>query len=219
MNEDNFSPFRIPREKMLEEQVIGRGIKDKNVIEAMRKVLRHEFIPKAFQHSAYEDIPVHIGYGQTISQPYTVALMSEAINVEKGMSVLEVGLGSGYQAAVLHEMGASVYSVEIIKELYFETKERFNRLGYATIRTSLSDGTLGWQQMAPFDRILVAAGGPNIPQSLVSQLKDGGIMIVPVGTEKREQELVRVTKQGETCFSKVLGKTTFVDLVGKEGWN
>ncbi len=218
MKEDNFSAYRIPRERMLEEQVIGRNITDTKVIHAMRKVMRHEFIPKALVHTAYEDIPVHIGYGQTISQPYTVALMSQSLELEKGMTVLEIGMGSGYQAAVLHEMGAYVFTVERIKELYFETKERFQNLGYSTIRTSLSDGTLGWQEMAPFDRILVAAGGPNIPQSLIEQLADGGIMIVPVGTEKREQELIKVVRQGDTYTSKVLCKTSFVDLVGKEGW-
>ncbi len=213
-----YAKNRVAREKMVREQIIAKGIQDQLVIDAMLKIPRHEFMPEALRHLAYEDKPVMIGAGQTISQPLVVAQMSEYLELKKGMTVLEVGTGSGYQAAILHAMGACVFTVERLKEHYFETKKRFERLGIFDIRTHLSDGTLGWTEYAPFDRIIVAAGGPTVPEALMSQLADNGILIIPVGEERREQELVRVRRQGEKFFYKVLRKVSFVDLVGKQGW-
>ncbi len=213
-----YSKYRIAREKMVREQIIAAGVKDSLVIDAMLRIPRHEFMPEALIHLAYEDKPVMIGAGQTISQPLVVAQMSEYLELKKGMTVLEVGTGSGYQAAILHAMGACVFTVERLKEHYFATKKRFERLGIYDIRYHLSDGTLGWPEYAPFDRILVAAGGPTVPEALMSQLADNGILIIPVGEEKREQELVRVRREGEKFFYKVLRKVSFVDLVGKQGW-
>ncbi len=210
--------YRIARRQMVEKQLMARGISDASVLQAMNKVQRHLFVDEALAHDAYSDRPMPIGYGQTISQPYTVALMTQCLEISKGMSVLEVGTGSGYQSAVLHALGAVVFTVERIPELYASTKQRFESLGMVNIRVSLSDGTMGWREMAPFDRILVAAGGPEIPQSLLEQLADGGIMILPVGEEKKAQNLVRVRREGEKFFTKVLGKTSFVDLIGKQGW-
>ncbi len=213
-----YTKYRIAREKMVREQIIAKGVKDPLVIEAMLRIPRHEFMPEALKHLAYEDKPVMIGAGQTISQPLVVAQMSEFLELKKGMTVLEVGTGSGYQAAVLHAMGACVFTVERLKDHYFETKKRFERLGIFDIRYNLSDGTLGWAEHAPYDRILVAAGGPTVPEALMQQLADNGILIIPVGEERREQELVRVRREGEKFFYKVLRKVSFVDLVGKQGW-
>ncbi len=210
--------YRIARERMLQEQLIKRGITDSLVLEAMAKVPRHEFVPEALVHSAYDDRPLPIGYGQTISQPYVVALMLQSLEAQKGMTVLEVGTGSGYQAALLHAMGLYVFSVERLQELYFSTKKLFERLKLNTIRISLSDGTMGWKEMSPFNRIIVAAGGPVIPDPLLEQLEDKGIMLVPVGGEKHSQELVRVSREGNQFFQTSLTNVAFVDLVGEKGW-
>ncbi len=209
--------YRIPRKRLIE-QLQAKGIKDQNVLKAIYTVPRHDFVPEYLAHLAYEDSALSIGFGQTISMPSVVATMSEALEAKKGMTVLEIGTGSGYQSAILYEMGLFVYTIERLKELYFPTKEHFERLGMKKVRTKLSDGTLGWPEMAPFDRIIVAAGGPNIPQSLINQLTDDGIMIIPVGSEKKQQELVRVRKENGKIFTKRLNKVSFVDLVGKEGW-
>ncbi len=208
--------LRIPRTRLVD-TLLRKGIIDKTVLNAIATVPRHEFVPQYLEHMAYADSALSIGYGQTISQPYIVALMSEALEATKDMTVLEVGTGSGYQTAILHEMGLFVYTVERLRDLYFPTKERLERLGVKNIRTLLSDGTIGWKEMAPFDRILVAAGGPTIPETLVEQLAQGGIMVLPVGKEKRIQELVRVRK-GKNITVESLGKVSFVDLIGKEGW-
>ncbi len=213
----NDTKFRIPRQRLIE-QLKTKGIKDTNVLSAILKVPRHDFVPEYLNHLAYEDSALSIGFGQTISMPSVVAYMSEALEAKPGMTVLEVGTGSGYQAAVLYEMGLFVYTVERLKELYFPTKEHFARLGMKKVRTKLTDGTLGWPEMAPFDRIIVAAGGPTIPQSLIDQLADDGIMLIPVGKEKRSQELIRVRKENGKVLTKRLSKVSFVDLVGKEGW-
>ncbi len=209
--------FRIPKKRLID-QLRARGIKDENVLNAMSQVPRHDFIPDYLSHLAYEDTALSIGFGQTISKPSVVAIMSEALEAKKGMTVLEIGTGSGYQTSVLYQMGLFIYTIERIKELYFPTKERFEKMGMKNIRTQLSDGTLGWKEGAPFDRILVAAGGPVIPESLLSQLADGGIMVLPVGDEKRTQDLIRVRREKDKFFSKKISKVSFVDLVGKEGW-
>ena len=210
-------PKRI-REKMVQNQIAARGISDQEVLRAMRAVPRHLFVDEALQSQAYEDHPLPIGYGQTISQPYIVALMSSALSVQPGMKVLEVGTGSGYQAAVMAEMGGDVFTVERIKPLYQRTRKLFSELGYHYIKTKLDDGSAGWLEESPFDRILVTAGGPDIPQPLVSQLTDPGILVIPVGDTKRSQTLVRLSLQDGEIKTRDLGRVAFVDLVGKYGW-
>lgn len=213
-----YKGLRRQRDRMVKEQLEDRGIKDTVVLTAMHEVCRHAFIPEALQARAYDDYPLPIGFGQTISRPYMVALMSSLLEPQPGLSVLEVGTGSGYQAAILATMGLNVFSVERVKELYFQTKELLHILGYRKVRIRLSDGTLGWEENAPFDRIIVTAGGPNIPSPLLSQLGDPGVMIIPVGQHPRSQQLVRVTKENSIITSTELGNVAFVDLVGNYGW-
>lgn len=211
--------YAYSRQRMVKEQLIARGINDENVLRAMATVPRHLFVNEALYSTAYEDRPLPIACGQTISQPYTVALMCQMLMAEKGMKVLEIGTGSGYQAAVLREMGLKVFSVERIRELYTSTKSFLTaKLGYYDMQLFLSDGTLGLELFAPYDRIIVAAGGPSIPEALKSQLAEGGIMLIPVGREKMTQNLIRVFKIGSTYREENLGTTTFVDLIGKQGW-
>ncbi|MDL2307900.1 protein-L-isoaspartate(D-aspartate) O-methyltransferase, partial [Desulfovibrio sp. OttesenSCG-928-C06] len=187
--------YAISRERMVREQLLPRGIKSPAVIAAMSKVLRHHFIEEALWSRAYEDFPLMIGAGQTISQPYVVAWMSELLEATPGMSVLEIGTGCGYQSAILHEMGLRVYSVERLRELYQKTSRRLIDMKYSRIKLKLDDGTLGWPDSAPFDRIIVTAGGPSVPAPLVEQLADPGIMVIPVGLDKRRQKMVVVRKK------------------------
>ncbi len=205
------------RERMVREQLEKRDISDPRVLAAMRSVPRHLFVQDALAASAYEDHPLPIGYGQTISQPYIVALMSQLLDTKLGMRVLEIGTGSGYQAAILHHMGCTVFTVERIKELYQAAQRLFTELNMHGIRRKLSDGTLGWPETGPFDRIIVTAGGPDIPQPLVDQLDDPGLMLIPVGL-RRAQELVRVIKQDGKVRSESMNSVRFVDLVGAHGW-
>lgn len=210
-------PKRI-REKMVREQIEGRGIKDQEVIRAMLSVPRHLFVDEALQSQAYADHPLPIGYGQTISQPYIVALMSSLLDVKPGMKVLEIGTGSGYQAAVLAEMGADVFTVERVKPLYQKARKLFSQLGYHYVKTKLDDGTMGWPEKSPFDRILVTAGGPDVPAPLLDQLSDPGILMIPVGDSKRSQKLIKITRNDGSVERKDMGSVAFVDLVGKFGW-
>lgn len=210
--------FRRQRERMVKEQLVQRGITDPAVLSAMGQVQRHLFVPEALQARAYEDHPLPIGHGQTISQPYIVACMTQLLESRPGMSVLEVGTGSGYQSAVLAALGLDVFTVERVRELYFPAKEVFRKLGLFSIRTRIADGTLGWEENAPFDRIIVTAGGPDIPLPLVEQLADPGIMIIPVGKNRREQRLVRIFKRDGSMTARALGNVAFVDLVGDHGW-
>lgn len=210
--------MRRNRERMVLEQIETRGITDPRVLAAMRKVPRHKFVQEALRLQAYEDHPLPIGYGQTISQPYIVSHMSEKLEAAPGMSVLEIGTGSGYQAAILAEMGLDVYSVERIRELHFATQRLLRDLKYYRIRLKLDDGTMGWPEMGPFDRIIVTAGGPTIPEPLVHQLADPGILLIPVGKNKRMQQLVRIRKQDGDVTLEKLGGVAFVDLVGTHGW-
>lgn len=210
--------FQISRDRMVREQLSARNIRDRAVLSAMRKVPRHLFVEEALVGKAYEDHPLPIGFGQTISQPYVVALMSQLLCAQAGMKVLEVGTGSGYQAAVLAEMGLEVYTVERLRELYSRTSGLLMRLRYRTIRIKLSDGTEGWPEAGPFDRIIVTAGGPSVPQPLVEQLADPGLMVIPVGGERRGQRLVLVIKEDGAVRLEELGRVAFVDLVGSHGW-
>ena len=211
--------YRIPRQRMVRDQIAGRGVANAAVLRAMGEVPRHLFVPEALAPTAYDDRPLPIGHGQTISQPYIVALMCSMLEPRPGLSVLEVGTGSGYQAAVLHALGLTVFTVERLRPLYLEARERFGRLGLHTIRTLLSDGTLGWPDMGPFDRIIVAAGGPGIPEALTEQLADGGVLVIPVGKRRGAQRLVRVVRHGLDLAVRDGGPVAFVDLVGSYGWN
>lgn len=208
----------ISRDRMVREQLMPRGITDAAVLKAMRTVPRHLFVEEALRGQAYEDRPLPIGFGQTISQPFIVALMSQLLECAPGMQVLEIGTGSGYQAAVLREMGLHVHSVERLRDLHFRTSGLFRQLRYMDIRLKLADGTMGWPEAGPFDRILVTAGGPEIPAPLVEQLADPGILIMPVGSDKRDQHLVRLYKQAGRIRQETGEGVAFVDLVGKHGW-
>ncbi|MFP5259833.1 MAG: protein-L-isoaspartate(D-aspartate) O-methyltransferase [Acidobacteriota bacterium] len=210
--------LRRNRERMVREQIEARGVARPEVLRAMRKVPRHLFVEEALIPQAYEDHPLPIGHGQTISQPYVVAWMTELLEVSPGHKVLEIGTGSGYQAAVLAELGADVYTVERVKPLYEQAKARMEALRYRRVRLKLDDGTLGWPEEAPFDRILVAAGGPRIPQPLVAQLAENGRMVIPVGASRRSQTLCLVRRENGRVIVRELGGVMFVDLIGAHGW-
>jgi protein-L-isoaspartate(D-aspartate) O-methyltransferase len=210
--------FPKARLKMVEEQLIGRGIKDPRVIAAMKKVPRHLFVEEALQGQAYSDHPLPIGEKQTISQPYMVALMTEALQLKGKEKVLEIGSGSGYQAAVLAELAEKVFSVERIRSLAIRARNLIYSLGYFNFEMKISDGTHGWEEQGPFDAIIVTAGAPDIPQPLVDQLSMGGRLVIPVG-DASIQDLIRVTKTGEGIKKEDLGGCRFVKLVGKYGWN
>jgi len=208
--------FVEEREKMVRQQIIARGITDTATIRAMRDVPRHEFVPTAFVKNAYNDGPLPIGYNQTISQPYIVALMTELIKPHKGQKVLEIGTGSGYQAAILAEIVDSVYTIEIVPELAESATKRLQRLGYRNINVRCGDGYLGWKEVAPFDAIVVTAAAEEIPKPLIEQLKDGGVMVIPVGSEISVQELKLITKKGEDFEVEDIIPVRFVPLVRKK---
>ncbi len=211
--------YQKSRDRMVREQLIPRGIVDEAVLRAMGTVPRHLFVDGALRARAYEDCPLPlIDRNQTISQPYVVALMSQMLDAKPGMRVLEVGTGSGYQAAVLDAMGLDVHSIECVKELYFRVSKLLMDLRYRGIRLRLGDGTLGWPEAGPFDRIIVTAGGPEIPAPLMEQLADDGILIIPVGADKRTQQLALVRKTGGRIYIEKKDRVAFVDLVGRHGW-
>ena len=190
--------------------LVKKGIRDKAVLEAIQTVPRHYFFEKAFLEHAYQDKAFPIGEGQTISQPYTVAVQTELLEVKPGDKVLEIGTGSGYQAAVLAEIVKEVYTIEIIEELYKQAVERFDRLGYDSIKTMHADGYHGWKKFAPYDAIIVTAAAEYIPPPLIEQLKETGKMIIPVGTPFRTQSLVLVEKKGGEVFTSNLLPVRFV---------
>jgi protein-L-isoaspartate(D-aspartate) O-methyltransferase len=208
------------RDRMVALQIAGRGVTDQRVLDAMRQVPREYFVAPGLAEFAYEDNPLPIEQGQTISQPYIVALMIEAAEVEPGDKVLDVGTGSGYAAAVLSRIAAKVYTIERHPELVQSAKKRFAALGYSNIDLRAGDGTLGWPEAAPFDAIVVAAGGPEVPETLRRQLKIGGRMVIPIGTLGREQHLVKVVRESEHDFREEdFGLVMFVPLIGAEGWS
>jgi protein-L-isoaspartate(D-aspartate) O-methyltransferase len=209
--------YEKERLRMVDEQIVGRGVKDDRVLAAMRKVPRHEFMPEAFRGIAYADNALPIGEGQTMSQPYMVALMTELLGLTGTERVLEIGTGSGYQAAVLAELCAKVYTVERIKTIAEKARAALDRLGYKSVAIKVYDGTYGWKEMAPFDAIMVTAGSPGIPAPLVEQLRIGGSMVIPVG-ERYGQELVKVVKTAEGILTERSIPCVFVPLIGNHGW-
>ncbi len=205
------------KEKMINKQLIARGIRDEKVLEAFRRVPRHEFVRPQDRENAYDDGPLSIGQGQTISQPYIVALMTEALEIEAHDKVLEIGTGSGYQTAILAELAREVYSVERVNQLGEATREKMKDLGYDNIFIKISDGTMGWRENAPYDAIIVTAASPKVPSSLWEQLATGGRMIIPVG-DLISQELLLLKKTEKGREKHKLGGCRFVPLLGKNGW-
>jgi len=205
--------FAGAREQMVQDQIVARGIKDSATLLAMRKVPRHEFVPPELIGYAYDDTPLPIGSEQTISQPYIVAYMTESINPQKDQKILEVGTGSGYQAAVLAEIVDSVYTIEILPELAETASERLKQLGYRNIKVRCGDGYAGWEEAAPFDAIIVTAAAEDIPQPLIEQLKDGGIIVIPVGSMMSIQALTIVKKRGNDLEKKTVLPVRFVPLI------
>ncbi len=202
--------FKAARDKMVNTQIKARGIRDRSTLTAMRSVPRHKFVPESLMARAYHDSPLPIGYGQTISQPYIVAYMTEIIRPTKDFNVLEIGTGSGYQAAVLGEIVNSVYTIEIVKALFIQSKKRLNDLNYENILVKNADGYYGWKEKGPFDAIVVTAAAEFVPPPLISQLKDGGKMIIPIGKPFAIQQLLLVEKKGSKIKTKNLMFVRFV---------
>jgi len=207
--------YHKAREDMVAGQIISRGIRDAGVLRAMRKVPRELFVPPEYEVSAYEDRPLPIGLGQTISQPYIVALMTESLELKKDMKVLEIGTGSGYQTAILAELAVKVYSVEIKEVLCRRNKELLK--DYLNLKLSCHDGTAGWRQYSPYDRILVTAAPTEIPNDCLDQLKTGGIMVIPVGSSTWSQELLKVIKTVSGIKKIKICEVAFVPLTGNAG--
>jgi protein-L-isoaspartate(D-aspartate) O-methyltransferase len=209
--------WRHERERMVKEQIIARGVEDKRVLDAMMRVPRHFFVDEVYQHQAYNDYPLSLGHGQTISQPYMVAVMTELLELKPKDTVLEIGTGSGYQAAILASLCKMVYTIERITTLKERAREKLEKLGFANIAYMTGDGSIGWPQYAPYDGIIVTAGAPEVPNALIEQLAEKGRLVVPVGSEFF-QTLNIVTKQRGRIFRKELFECTFVPLLGKQGW-
>ena len=206
------------REKMVSRQLEPRGITDPDVLAAMRAVPRHLFVSDALKDQAYGDFPLPIGEQQTISQPYIVAEMTQALQIGKDDRVLEIGTGSGYQAAVLAHIAYRVYSIERIRSLYVQTRKLLDQLNFHNVIMRCTDGTMGWKDESPFDAIIVTAGSPKVPEPLVEQLAENGRMVVPVG-DQHSQDLIKITKDSSGIHQTSLGGCRFVKLVGKQGWN
>jgi protein-L-isoaspartate(D-aspartate) O-methyltransferase len=210
--------YAVARQRMVAEQLLRRGIQDQRVLQAMGKVHRHLFVEEALWGRAYGDYPLPILEKQTISQPFMVALMTEALELKEHDRVLEVGTGSGYQTAILAELAAKVYSIERIRALAMRAIRRIESLGYYNVLIRVGDGSVGWKEMAPFDAILVTAGTPQVPIRLVEQLGEDGRLVVPVG-QAENQVLRKGTKKGTTIHWTELGNCVFVKLVGEQGWS
>ncbi len=205
------------RRLMVETQLVPRGIRDKRVLKAMLKVPRHLFVDEPLQYKAYDDMALPIGNGQTISQPYMVAVMTELLELKGNERVLEVGTGSGYQAAILAELAAEVYSIERMGSLALRARERLRRLGYDNVHVITGDGTAGLPEKAPFDRIIITAGTPQVPGPLKEQLADNGILVAPVGA-RFSQQLIRLRKEKGKITEEYHTPCVFVPLVGEYGW-
>ncbi|MBI5663958.1 MAG: protein-L-isoaspartate(D-aspartate) O-methyltransferase [Nitrospirae bacterium] len=214
-NPGNADKTTIQRLRMVEEQIEGRGIKDRRIIDAMRKIPRHLFIESSLKERAYGDHPLPIGEGQTISQPYVVAWMTEALNLKSSDRVLEIGTGSGYQAAVLAEIVHEVYTIEIRERLKESASKLLHLLGYKNIKTKYADGYYGWEQYAPFDAIIITASANHIPPPLIKQLKEGGRLIIPLGSTLYYQTLTLVTKNINELNVEQMGGVAFVPMIGE----
>lgn len=210
--------FNELREFMVNTQLIPRGIKDERVLKVMRKVPRHLFVDEAMQYKAYDDMALPIYGGQTISQPYMVAIMTELLELKGNEKVLEVGTGSGYQAAILAGLSRDVYTIDRIPVLVEKAEEKFRILGYKNIHTRVGDGTLGWPEEAPFDRIIITAGTPEIPDPLLKQLSEDGIIVAPVG-DRLSQQLIKVKKSKGKLLEERHTPCVFVPLIGRYGWD
>ena len=211
------SDYRVARERMVKTQLIPRGISNELVLNAMRKVPRERFVEEALIKEAYNDHPLPIGNKQTISQPYIVALMTEALELTGNEITLEIGTGSGYQTAILAELSKKVYTIERIRDLMIKAKSVLAELGYTNILFKGFDGTLGWEKYGPYDAIIVTAGAPKVPQPLMDQMADGGRLIIPVGN-RFSQDLIKITRRAHNYIRENLGGCRFVDLVGVHGW-
>jgi protein-L-isoaspartate(D-aspartate) O-methyltransferase len=209
--------FALLRKRMVEEQLMPRGIKDPRVLEVFSKVERHQFIPEDLRGSAYADYPVPIGEGQTISQPFIVALMTESLEIGPEDKILEIGTGSGYQAAILAELAKEVYTIERIESLAKKAEALLKDLGYNNITIKVDDGTLGWKENAPFNKIIITAASPRIPLPLTEQLAENGKLILPLG-ETFSQVLTLVEKKANQLKHQQICGCVFVPLVGKYGW-
>ena len=206
------------RRRMIDVQIAGRGVRDQGVLEALRLVPREAFVDQGFHEFAYDDGPLPIGAGQTISQPYIVALMLEAAELGPSDRVLEVGAGSGYAAALMSRIASRVYAIERQESLVAPARARFEKLGYENIELRGGDGTRGWPEAAPFNAIIVSAQGPRVPQSLKKQLAPGGRLVIPIGDRERAQELLKITRKGATEYEEEsLGAVRFVPLIGEQG--
>lgn len=209
--------YEVERQELVDKLSL-KGIHDINVLKAIGEVERHKFVPKALEMHAYRDVALPIGYGQTISQPYTVAFMTQALKLKENSKVLEIGTGSGYQAAILEKMGMKVYSIERQFEIYSRTQKLFDTLGIR-VHTKFGDGTIGWEEYAPFDGIIVTAGSPSIPNAYKKQLAVGGRLVIPVGS-RNSQILKVLEKIDEDKFDEQsIPEFTFVPLIGREGWS
>ncbi len=209
--------FKRLREKMVDTQIEVRGIHDAKVLEAMRKVPRHLFVSEALQDQAYGDFPLPIGEGQTISQPFIVAEMSQALELTKDDRVLEIGTGSGYQTAILAELVYRVYTIERVRSVYVRGRKMLDQLKYHNVVAKCSDGTLGWPEEAPFEAIIVTAGAPEVPETLVEQLGPGGRLVIPVGG-RLSQALFKVVRHEDGARKTDMGGCRFVKLIGEHGW-
>ena len=206
------------REQMVRDQFIARGITDQRVLAAFYKVEREKFVPSEVRNNAYQDFPLSIGEGQTISQPYMVALMTQSLELKGDEKILEIGTGSGYQTAILAELARKVYSVERMRALAERARKLLEKLGYSNVKILLGDGTLGWEESSPYDRILVTAGARDIPRPLTDQLEEGGVMVIPVGNSY-SQDLEVVRKRKNHIKTAMVEKCVFVPLIGKYGWD
>ncbi|MFP3998775.1 MAG: protein-L-isoaspartate(D-aspartate) O-methyltransferase [Desulfobacterales bacterium] len=215
--QDDSPRYKRQREAMVRNQIEARGVSDPGVLAAMTRVPRHFFVNEALRDQAYNDHPLPIGEQQTISQPYIVAMMTEALQVNEEDRVLEIGTGSGYQAAVLAEIAYRVYTIERNRTLYQNARRIFEHLGYYNIIPRYSDGTIGWREESPFDAIIVTAGAPEIPRPLIDQLAMGGRMVIPVGSSF-SQKMVKIVKDEQGIHQSELGGCRFVRLVGQYGW-
>jgi len=218
LTEQAIQAYAGQRRKMIEGQLLRRNIKDLIVMEAMSRVPRHLFVDSSLQHKAYGDFPLPIGENQTISQPYIVALMTQALQLKGKERVLEIGTGSGYQTAILAELASQIFTIERIKPLAKNTKLLLERLGYSNIVFKAFDGTYGWRDQSPFDAILISASTPDIPTALIEQLADKGCLVAPVG-QRESQELTVLKKNGSQIVRREIGSCKFVPLIGKFAWS